>query len=92
MGEFSLHSLLQQGTITWEGPGGQESTIDLILASDELAGAVIRCSIHETEHSSDHKLIETTFDIEPLEQVVERRLLFKNAPWKAIQERIGRAL
>jgi hypothetical protein len=50
-----------------------------MLASDELAGTMIYCSIYGTEHGSDHKAIETTFDVEPLQQVVERRLLFKNA-------------
>jgi hypothetical protein len=33
MGEHSLRSRLPRGTKTWEGPGGVESTIDLVLAS-----------------------------------------------------------
>jgi hypothetical protein len=37
MGEHGLHSLLPRGTKTWQGPGGGESTIDLVLASTELA-------------------------------------------------------
>jgi hypothetical protein len=71
---------LERGIATWEGPEGQESTIDLILVSDELAATVIRCGIHGTEHGSGHKVIETVLDIDPPERVVERRLLFKNAP------------
>jgi endonuclease/exonuclease/phosphatase family metal-dependent hydrolase len=92
MGEFALHSLLQRGVTTWEGPEGQESTIDLVLVSDELAATTIRCKIHKVEHGSDHKAIETVFDIDPPERVVERRLLFKNAPWKSICDRIELAL
>ena len=48
--------------------------------------------MHEIEHGSDHKAIETTFDIAPPKRIIEQRLLFKNAPWKAIQERIANAL
>ena len=87
-----LHSLLERGTTTWEGPEGQESTIDFILVSDELAATMIHCRIHETEHGSDYKAIETVFDIDLPKQVVEQRLLFKNALWKSIQDRIELAL
>jgi hypothetical protein len=53
---------------------------------------VIRCAIHETEHGSDHRAIETTFDIATPERVAEQRLLFKNAPGTAIRARITSAL
>jgi exonuclease III len=88
---FSLHSLLPRGTKTWAS-NGRESTIDLIFASDELAATLIKCGVHEVEHGSDHRAIETTFDIAPPERTVVQRLLFKNAPWKAIRERIAVAL
>ena len=81
MNEFSLLSLLPRGTKTWQ-QGDQESTIDLILASEELASSRIKCSLYGTEYGSDHKAIETTFDIEIPKPVTEPRLLFKNAPWK----------
>ena len=91
IGDFSLHSLLPMRVKTW-ARNGQESTIDLILASDELAATLIKCRVHEVEHGSDHRAIKTTFNIAPPEQIVVQRLLLKNAPWKAIQERIARAL
>ena len=91
IGDFSLHSLLPRRVKTW-ARNGQESTIDLILASDELAATLIKCGVHEVEHGSDHRAIETTFNIAPPEQIVVQRLLLKNAPWKAIQERIARDL
>jgi hypothetical protein len=46
--------------------------------------SVVKCTIHTTEHGSDHRAIETTFDIATPERVVETRLLFKNAPWNDI--------
>ena len=91
IGDYSLHCLLPKGTKTW-ARDRQESTIDLIFASEELSTTLIKCGLHEVEHGSDHRAIETVFDIAPPERIVEQRLLFKNAPWKAIQERIARAL
>jgi exonuclease III len=77
--EQALRSLLPRGVKTWQN-NSYETTIDLILASEELASAMTRCTIHETEHGSDHRAIETTFDIATPERRVEQRLLFKNAP------------
>lgn len=91
MSDHSLRSLLPRGTKTWS-KGDQETTIDLILASEELASTLMRCTIHPTEHGSDHRAIETTFDVAPPERVIEQRLLFKNAPWTAIRARITTAL
>ena len=90
IGDFSLHSLLPRGVKTW-ARNGQESTIDLIFASDELAATLIKCKVHEVEHGSDHRAIETTFDIAPPERIVVQRLLLKNAPWNAIRQRIATA-
>ena len=47
--------------------------------------------MHEVEHGSDHRAIETTFDIAPPERIVVQRLLLKNAPWNAIRQRIATA-
>jgi hypothetical protein len=91
MSEYALHSLLPRGTKTWQS-GDRESTIDLILASEELATSMVKCVIHATEHGSDHRAIETTFDVATPERVVEGRLLFKNAPWKDIRARIDSSL
>ena len=91
MSEHALRSLLRRGTKTWQ-QGNQESTIDLVLASEELATSVVKCAIHTTEHGSDHRAIETTFDVATPERVVEARLLFKNAPWTDIMARITTSL
>ena len=79
MGEFSLHSLLERGTKTWIGQEGIESTVDLTLASEELAAEMIRCTTYEIEHGSDHLAIESVFDIEPPVRAVEQKLFLRNA-------------
>ena len=91
MSEHALRSLLPRGTKTWQR-GNHESTIDLVLASEELATSVIKCTIHATEHGSDHRAIETVFDVTTPERAVEARLLFKNAPWTEIRARIDTTL
>ncbi|EED11619.1 hypothetical protein TSTA_108090 [Talaromyces stipitatus ATCC 10500] len=66
MNEFTLTSLLKRGTKTWQGRGqggDYKSTIDLILASENLIDSIVKCAIHGTEHSSDHRAIETVFDV-----------------------------
>jgi exonuclease III len=84
MNKHGLCSLLPQGTKTWQGPHN-ETTIDLVLATAELADAIVECTIHATEHGSDHRAIQTTFDIETPERHETHRLLFKNAPWTEIK-------
>ena len=91
MNQHSLQSLLQRGTKTWHNSSA-ESTIDLVLVSEELASNVIKCMLHNTNHGSDHEAIETTFDIAVPEQVSEERLLFKNAPWNKIRDMISARL
>ncbi|EAQ88476.1 hypothetical protein CHGG_05095 [Chaetomium globosum CBS 148.51] len=54
MDEHSLCSLLPRGTKTWQS-GDIESTIDLVLASAELADQLLRCAIHPCDHGSDHR-------------------------------------
>ncbi|KIM96747.1 hypothetical protein OIDMADRAFT_32665 [Oidiodendron maius Zn] len=71
-------SLLLRGTKTWRS-GSRETTIDLVLASEELAISVVRCRAHATEHGSDYRAIETTFGIMTPEPVAEERPLFNNA-------------
>ncbi|KGQ02586.1 Retrovirus-related Pol polyprotein from type-1 retrotransposable element R1 [Beauveria bassiana D1-5] len=91
MNELSLHSLLPRGTKTWQS-GEHESTIDLVLASGELAEGVIRCGLYKTDHGSDHCTIDTVFDAAVPAMEQPKRLLFKNAPWKKINGRIEEAL
>jgi hypothetical protein len=80
MNQHGLCTLLPRGTKTYQGPKG-ETTIDLVLASSEIAADLIRCSIPPVEHGSDHRTIETEFDVSTQERTVGQRLLFKNAPW-----------
>ncbi|KAJ9479900.1 hypothetical protein VN97_g13160, partial [Penicillium thymicola] len=93
--EFALSSLLKRGTKTWHG-GGQsgdcESTIDLVLASDNLTDLMTKCVIHGTEHGSDHRTIETVFDASWSAPEHQERLLLKNAPWNEINARIASTL
>jgi len=91
MSEYAFHSLLPRGTKTWQR-GNHESTIDLVLVSEELATSVVKCTVHTTKHGSDHRTIKTTFDVATPERVIEARLLFKNAPWTDIKARITTTL
>jgi hypothetical protein len=91
MNDLSLRSLLPRGTKTWQD-AKHETTIDLVLVSEELASTVVQCRIHNTDHGSDHLPIETTLDVAVPEHTIQPRLLFKNAPWKAIKARITTSL
>ena len=64
----------------------------MILVLEELAILVVKCTTYSTEHGSDHRAIETTFDVATPERVDEARLLFKNAPWNNIKARIATSL
>jgi len=62
--EFGQQSMLPAGTITWQHVGKElSSTIDVILASAGLADRLVRCCVHEHDHGSDHRPIETDFDV-----------------------------
>lgn len=90
MNEHGLRSLLPQGTKTWQR-AEDASTIDLMLASTELANTVVECQIHATDHGSDHRAIQTEFDVGTPGRHDPQRLLFKNAPWIKIRSRPTRA-
>lgn len=79
MDEHSLCSLLPRGTKTWQS-GDIESTIELVLASIELADQLLRYTIHPCDHSSDHRVIEIAFNTTVEDRPSETRFLFKNAP------------
>jgi hypothetical protein len=91
MNKWSLESLLPRGTTTWQNRM-YATTIDLMLASQKLASSVLKCKIHKTEHGSDHRAVETLFDVEVPEHAAQPQLLFKNAIWTAIRERITHVL
>ncbi|KAJ5449492.1 uncharacterized protein N7458_005941 [Penicillium daleae] len=95
MNEFALSSLLKRGTKTWHGAGHSgdcESTIDLVLASENLTDSMVKCAIVGTEHGSDHCAIETVFDAPWSPPKYQERLLLKNAPWREINARIANTL
>jgi hypothetical protein len=73
MSDHALQSLLPRATKSWQ-QGKHESTIDLVLASEELATSIVKCNIHTTERGSDYTAIESVFDIATPERVVETRL------------------
>ncbi|KAG6979443.1 putative RNA-directed DNA polymerase from transposon X-element [Fusarium oxysporum f. sp. conglutinans] len=52
MNDFMLRSLLRRGTKTWQSRD-YETTIDLVLAPEDLADATIRCAIHENGQVDD---------------------------------------
>lgn len=91
MNEFALTSLLRQGIKTWHG-GDYETTIDLVLASEELKNAMVKCTLYGTEHGSDHRTIDSVFDIAVPVRRPQESLLLKNAPWKEINARIANSL
>jgi len=88
MNEHQLQSMLPRGTKTWQKEN-QESTIDLTLGSESLYTTMIKCDIYDTEHGSDHRAIETILDIEMPEFQQQNRYIFKNAPWKQINNQIN---
>jgi hypothetical protein len=95
MNECALSSLLKQGTKTWHGRGHSgdcESTINLVLASEDLTDSVIKCAILRTEHGLDHYAIETVFNAPWLLLKHQGRLLLKNTLWKEINARIANTL
>ena len=91
MNEFALSSLLPRGMKTWHG-GEYATTIDLVLASEELTSTTLKCTIHQTEHGSDHRAIETIIDLAVPTPKQQERLLLRNAPWKEINARITSTL
>ena len=92
MNEFALSSLLPRGTKTWHGGNHDTTTIDLVLASEELKDATAKCTAQGTDHGSDHCAIETVFDVSTPARTPPERLLLKNAPWKEINTRIANLL
>ena len=76
---------------TWHG-GDHDSTIDLVLASKQLTASMVKCAVYGTEHRSDHRAIETVFDISVPVPKQQEQLLIKNAPWKEINARIAGTL
>ena len=53
---------------------------------------MLKSAIHQTEHGSDHRAIDTVIDILVPAPMQPERLLLKNAPWKEINARIASTL
>jgi hypothetical protein len=66
--------------------------VNIPLNNRRYKKLVIGCAIHTTEHGSDHRAVETVFDIAPPARSTKVRLLFKNAPWNDIRMRIAASL
>jgi hypothetical protein len=63
--EFALSSLLRRGTKTWQD-GDYNTTIDLVLAFEELIDSIIKYAIYGTEYGSNYRTINTIFNISVL--------------------------
>ena len=94
MSQYGLQSLLRRGTITWQHQSGQiESTPDLVLASGDLASRCEYCRIAETDHGSDHRPIESRFELKlDASPSKPRRRQYRIADWNAARAEIDTAL
>lgn len=89
MADFGLQSLLPRGTITFEARS-QKSTIDLVLASEGLSTKLNRCRIHPVEHGSDHRAIQSVFDMtSPTSTVEIPKWLFRQVDWAEVRRNLS---
>jgi len=88
MAEHDLQGLLPRGTITWQARG-QQSTIDLTLASAGLTERLLKCNTDDTAHGSDHLAIDIEFDLTLSESREVRRKLWKRARWDRLREMVA---
>ena len=91
MAEHGLQSLLPRGTPTFFGDHNSRrrlSTIDLVLATEDLAGNMLRCRAHGSQHGSDHEAIETHLNLQAPQPTSEPKRLWKSAPWSKIRDKI----
>ena len=91
MADLGIHSLLPRGTITY-GDALRQSTIDLMMVSDGLSDDVVRCEVYAEEHGSDHRAIQTSFNLLRPEMELRPRLLLRHAPWDRIRQAVSRRL
>lgn len=89
--DYNLQSLLPTGTPTFQ-QGPHQSTIDLALASPDIAETLVTCRIYEVEHGSDHRAITSQFDIEIPQIEQPPRYQWKSAPWGRIRDHIASQL
>ena len=91
MSEQGLLSLLKSGTVT-RNQGGDKLTINVIFATQLLTNSMIWCKIHGTNHGSNYYVIKSSFDLSLPERVQTERLLFKEALWSRVREKITELL
>ena len=87
MQDLDLQSILPRGTITFEAARG-ESTIDLMLVSSSLAQDHIYCKPMETDYGSDHRPIETKFELSIEIEPQQARRAFRSTDWQRLRESI----
>ena len=75
-----LQLTLPRGTPTHDSG----STIDLSMASSRLFDDLLRCSIWPTEYGSDHRVIESQFDLDLYDSTNEPRRLFRKTNWEKV--------
>ncbi|KAK7178484.1 zinc knuckle, partial [Paraphaeosphaeria sporulosa] len=93
MANLDLQSLAPQGTATWHSDDdSRASTIDLILATPELANEVCSCSIDETEHGSDHSAIRTKMVVEWQSPDTKPRKLWRKTRWSDVRRMVEAAM
>ena len=59
-----------------------------MLSTAKLAEATICCHIHDIQHGSDHLPIETIFDLAIPDGPESVRFLFREVPWKEMNDAI----
>ena len=91
MESLSLISLLPTGTIIRQ-QRNEELIINLILVTAKLADARLCCRIHETQYRSDHLPIRTHFDLVIPDRPESNKYLFKEAPWKEMNDALTEKL
>ena len=87
MQDLDLQSTLSRGTITYEAYQG-ESTIDLMLVSSSLAQNYVYCKPLETDYGSDHRPIETLFELSIDVEPQQRRRAFRSTDWQQLRESV----
>lgn len=91
MNESPLSSLLPRSKKTWQDKD-YETTIDLMLATEELSNNLVQYGIYGTDHGLDHQTINTTLNIDVHNIEPNPRLHFMDTPWKEVNARISKAL
>ncbi|KAM0712557.1 hypothetical protein Q7P35_000003 [Cladosporium inversicolor] len=94
MQEAGLHSLLLTRTTTWEHQTlDQESTVDVVLGSNDIRERLQYYRVHSIDYGSDHRPIALEVDFEPVQEGLKRtRRLYKDADWDKIRSEIGSQL